>query len=197
LGEATPASPQRADAQRNHEKLLAAAQKEFRRAKSEASLEEIARQAGVGIGTLYRHFPTREALILAAHAREVDQLAALTPKLLAELPPERALREWLDRLAAMGRTKQWMGDALSAIPKTGNPPRSEAYRVLAAALTRLLEASVAAGAIRDDIGADDVILAMSGLWRVNVHEDGWQGRTERVLDLLMDGLRVTARSITS
>lgn len=192
MGAADPASPQRADAQRNHEKLLAAAQKEFKRAKADASLEEIARQAGVGIGTLYRHFPTREALILAAHAREVEQLAAKAPKLLAELPPERALREWLERLAALGRTKQWMGDALSAIPKTGNPPRSQAYRTLAAALTSLLEAGAAAGAIRDDIGADDVILAISGLWRVNVHEKDWRGQTERVLDLLMDGLGVSA-----
>jgi AcrR family transcriptional regulator len=181
------AHPRQETARRNRELLMVAALREFERLGPEASLEAIARNAGVGIATLYRHFPSREALIFAVHECEVHQLSRAASELLTELPPERALRAWMEQLATFGLTKRWKADALSAAAKSGPSP-SEAYRVLLAALGELLAAGAASGAIRADIGADDMMLALAGLWHVNI-EDDWQGQTGRLLDLLMDGLR--------
>lgn len=187
---ASPAHPREETARRNRDKLVAAAQEEFERAGAHASLEAIARQAGVGIATLYRHFPTREALIFAAHGLEVEQLAAAADELLEEREPVPALREWMEHFARLCITRRWMGDALSAAAKTGPSP-SKAYNVLVAALARLLAAGAATGAIREDIGAEDVMLAIAGLWHVRTGDD-WEGRTQRLLDLLIDGLRAGA-----
>jgi AcrR family transcriptional regulator len=184
------AHPREETARRNRDKLVAAALEEFERSGCQASLEAIARQAGVGIGTLYRHFPSREVLIFAAHGREVEQLGDLAAELLEEMEPEHALREWMDRLATFAITKRWMGDALSVAAKSV-PSDSTAYRILVAALSRLLVAGAESGAIRADVGADDVMLAIAGLWHVNSRND-WQGQTRRLLDLLMDGLRAGA-----
>ncbi|WP_187369171.1 TetR/AcrR family transcriptional regulator [Baekduia soli] len=186
--EASPGAPQRSDARRNRDKLLAAALDHFERHASEASLEAIARQAGVGIGTLYRHFPTRDALILAAHERWVAQLSEAAPELLAEMEPVPALRTWMERLATLGIQRRWMADAISAAAEARGGAPSPAYLMLLEALGRLLDDGRAAGAIRGDICAADVLLAISGFWHVNLAED-WQAQVQRLLDLLMDGLQ--------
>ena len=184
------AHPREAAAQRNRELLMVAALAEFERHGPDASLEAIAREAGVGIGTLYRHFPTRGDLIFAVHECEVRQLSTTATELLERLPPERALRAWMERLATFGLTKRWRAEVVSAAAKTGPSP-SEAYKILVAALAELLAAGTACGAIRGDIRADDVMLALVGLWHVNIDDD-WQGQTRRLLDLIMDGLRTGA-----
>ncbi len=187
--------PLRADARQNREKLLSAALAAFARSGADASLDAIARDAGVGIGTLYRHFPTREALVLAAYRHEVDQLCEAATELLDSLPPDRALREWMDRVARYVIAKQGLADALKAATAADTAPLPAVYGQVLTALEALLDAGARAGTIRSDLSADDVMRAMSGLMQLNPHSD-WQDQARRLLDLLMDGLRAGARPIT-
>src|SRR5882757_8134384 len=125
----TPLCPQpvRAHARRNREKLLAAAQDEFNRVGKNASLGGIAKAAGVGIATLYRHFPDRESLVLATYEYEVDQLCSAADSLLKTLPPDQALREWMRRLADLLVTKQQMSEALQSMNPSDGGWASESY----------------------------------------------------------------------
>ncbi|MEK8169917.1 helix-turn-helix domain-containing protein [Streptomyces sp. M19] len=193
----------RADAKRNRDKLLSAATGAFRDFGADASLEGIAREAGVGIGTLYRHFPTRRDLVLAAYCHEVEGLCATASDLLAAMPPDRALREWLDRLTRYTVTKHALAEALStsagacpdgaeAANRAGLPA---VYGQIVAALTTLLDAGARTGTLRRDAEPDTVILAMSALWHLTA-SDHWQDRARRYLDLLMDGLRAGAPNAT-
>ena len=183
--------PVRANARRNREKLLVAALEEFNRVGGDASLEGIARRAGVGIATLYRHFPTREGLVLASYQHEVDQLCAAADELLAKLPPDEALRAWMDLLAALTVAKQHMSQALQS--SIGSDSWSaESLGQVRGTIDRLLTAAVEAGLIRSDLETGDVVLAMSGLLRLDVTQD-WRGQAGRLLDLLMDGLRAGPR----
>jgi AcrR family transcriptional regulator len=174
----------RADARRNREKLLAAAAGAFAEAGTAASLEAIAKRAGVGIGTLYRHFPTREALIEAAYANEVDRLCASAPELLADLPPDEALAAWMDGFVAYAAAKRGMKSALQALGASGSEVFAGARAKLLEAITLLLAAGVDAGTLRADVDAEDVLRAMGSVWLV---DDAEQART--LLRLLMDGLR--------
>jgi AcrR family transcriptional regulator len=184
--------PVRSNAVRNREKLLAAALAEFNERGDGTSLEGVARRAGVGIGTLYRHFPSREDLVLAAYRHEVDQLCETADELLASLPPEQALREWMDRLAAYTVTKQHMSRALSAASSADSGWSAESWAKVFSAVDRLLAAGIEAGAIRSDLETGDVMLAMTGLMRLDVSKD-WKAQAGRLLDLLMDGLRARAQ----
>jgi AcrR family transcriptional regulator len=184
--------PLRADARENREKLLSAALAAFARSGADASLDAIARDAGVGIGTLYRHFPTREALVLAAYRHEVDRLCEAATDLLDTMPPDRALREWMDRLARYVIAKQGLADALKEATADDTAPLPAVYGQVLAALEALLEAGARAGTIRSDLSADDVLRAMSGLMQLNPRGE-WQDQARRLLDLLMDGLRAGAR----
>jgi len=183
--------PVRANARRNRDKLLVAALEEFNRSGSGASLEGIARRAGVGIATLYRHFPTRDGLVLATYQHEVDQLCGTADELLAKLPPDQALREWMDLLAAVTVTKQHMSEALQAAGTTDSWS-TESLGKVRATVDRLLTAGVEAGVIRSDLETADVMLAMNGLLRLDVTTD-WRAQATRLLDLLMDGLRAGPR----
>ena len=183
--------PLRADARQNREKLLSAALAAFARSGADASLDAIARDAGVGIGTLYRHFPTREALVLAAYRHEVDRLCDAATDLLDSTPPDRALREWMDRLARYVIAKQGLADALKEATADDTAPLPAVYGQVLAALEALLDAGARAGTIRSDLSADDVLRAMSGLMQLNPRGD-WQDQARRLLDLLMDGLRAGA-----
>lgn len=174
----------RADARRNREKLLTAAAAVFAEAGTDASLETIAKRAGVGIGTLYRHFPTREALVEAAYRNELDRLTGSADRLLAELAPDAALAEWMERFVTYAAAKRGMKSALNAIAASGSDPFVGARRRQLEAIGRLLDAGVAAGTIRADVDADDVLRAMSAVWQV---DDPEQAR--KLLRLLMDGLR--------
>lgn len=180
--------PLRADARRNRAKLLSVALAAFTEHGAEAPLEGIARDAGVGIGTLYRHFPTREALILEVYRNELEQLGASATELLRTLPPDEALRAWFERTARYSITKHGLANALSSVVSADASLTPTKYDLLTGALTKLLSAGVDAGVIRNDVSPDDVLLAMSGLWRLDALGD-WQGQSTRLINLLMDGLR--------
>lgn len=179
----------RADALRNRERLLEAAKAVFSAGGPDASLEGVARRAGVGIGTLYRHFPTREALFEAVYRREVEQLAAYAAALSAEPDSVDALRRWLRANAELVATKKGMVAAL-ALAIDGS---SELYAFSFASLTKAVELlrarAVAAGAIRADIGAEDILRALVGMCFMS-DRPGWRESVLRLVDVFVDGLRL-------
>lgn len=178
----------RADAQQNRDRILTVALEAFT-ADPDASLNSIAKAAGVGAGTLYRHFPNRDALVVAAYAHEVRELveAASSPWML-ELPPLTRLRTWFDRLAQYGMTKTGLATALAAASATIHRDPEDTRRPMVAALTSLLDAAKDAGEIRRDLDADDVLLALGFLWRMDPDSD-WRAQSRRLLDLVVDGMR--------
>jgi AcrR family transcriptional regulator len=177
----------RADARRNREKLLAAAGELFATVGTEVSLDAVAKRAGVGIGTLYRHFPTRDALVEAAYRAEVEHLCEAAEALLAANPPDVALERWMERFVAYAETKKGMRGALTQIVAGGSDVYAESRVQILSALGELLAAGVAAGVLRSDVTADDVWRAMGPVWST---DDPDQIAT--LLKLLMDGLRHTA-----
>ena len=177
--------PLRADAQENRVRILEAARDAFT-ASSDASLNSIAKKAGVGPGTLYRHFPNREALILAVYRHDVQQLVDAAPALLEEHAPWDALRLWFDRLAYYGQIKHGVADVLHAVTSDGLV--GETYGPVIGALTLLLKACEDAGDIRAGVDPDDVLLMLGFLWRIDPGADS-EARASRMLDLVMDGLR--------
>jgi AcrR family transcriptional regulator len=184
LDETTPA---RADARRNRERLLATALEVFAAEGTDVSLSVIARSAGVGIGTLYRHFSTREALLEAAYRNEVAQLCDVE-ELLRERPPAAALEEWMNRVVDYAAMKRGISGALRSLAASGSDIYDDTRRQMLAALTQLLEAGIAAGTIRPDADAEDVLRAIGAIWLIP-DEPGWADYARRVLALLMDGLR--------
>lgn len=192
VGDPRPRKP-RADAARNRERLLDAAKTVFSQGGSGASLEAVAREAGVGIGTLYRHFPTRETLFEAVYRREVQQLSDLAEALLAEPSPSGALRRWLRSNVEFVATKKGMATALAlSIDSTSDLTVTSVER-LTAAVGALLERAAKAGEIRGDIGPEDVLRALIGMCYMH-DRPGWQDSVLRMLDVFVDGLRVgTAR----
>ncbi|MFC0114967.1 TetR/AcrR family transcriptional regulator [Kibdelosporangium aridum] len=181
------ARPMRADAQRNRDRLIEAAVRAFSHDGPEVTLEAIAKDAGVGIGTLYRHFPTREALVDAAYRNELTKLIDAAPDLLSAMEPDVALRTWMDHFVAYMTTKQGMGDALKALIASGGNPFKDSRERLMQALRQLLDASVDAGKIRADIDAWDMLVSLSGVALAG--EQAKHEQIGRLLDLLMDGLR--------
>ena len=183
--------PLRKDAQRNREKLLAAAVELFAERGTEGSLEEVAKRAGVGIGTLYRHFPTRDALVEAAYRNEVAQLRAAADELLAELPPDQALEAWVRRFVEYGTAKRGMRDALQSIAGAGSDLFAETRGHVTEAVAVLLAAGAEAGTLRSDVEAEDVLRAMGAIWMVADGED-FPEQAMRILRLVLDGLRYRA-----
>lgn len=175
----------RADAQQNREHILDVARAALTGSK-DAALSAIAKQAGVGQGTLYRHFPTREALLLAVYRADVRALIDAAPALLAKYSPLDALRRWLDRLASYGRIKHGVSDAVQAATRA--ELAGEYYDDVVAAITLLLDAGKDAGVLRDDVDADELLQLTSFLWR-NDAGPNWPRRSRHLLDLVMDGLR--------
>jgi AcrR family transcriptional regulator len=182
----------RADGQRNRERLAAAAKAAFAETGPDASLEEIARRAGVGIGTLYRHFPTRDAVIEAVYRREVEQLAAAATRLLDSPTPGEALHEWLRLLIDHIATKKVVAQAIS--PAVGGVaalyPASGAR--LTEAMSQLMARAMASGDIRDDVDSADLLRALVG-FTYGAEAPGWRESTLRLLNVLMDGLKPRAR----
>lgn len=178
----------RADSLRNRDLLLAAAKTAFTELGAEAPLEEVARRAGVGIGTLYRHFPTREALIAAVYAREIGQLAASADALLAERSAGEALEAWLNLLIDYMATKRVVAPALRADPGEGSKLYASSGATILPTLERLTEAARAAGDIRTDIGFEDILRMMSGL-SIGYEQPGWDAGARRLLSVMMAGLR--------
>jgi AcrR family transcriptional regulator len=178
----------RADAQRNRERLLDAAVRAFSHDGADATLDAIAKDAGVGIGTLYRHFPTREALIEAAYRNELARLCDSVDELLAAQPPDEALRAWMDRFVDYMATKRGMSDALRVVIASGVNPYAQSRDLLTAAITALLAAGAAAGTLRSDTQPGDVLVGLGGVAMAASERD----EAGRLLDLLVDGLRYRA-----
>ncbi|WP_315735954.1 TetR/AcrR family transcriptional regulator [Bradyrhizobium sp. SZCCHNR1093] len=179
----------RADAQRNRERVLEAAKAVFSAGGAEASLEAVARQAGVGIGTLYRHFPTREDLFEAVYRREVEQLSELAEALKSEPSPVEALRRWLRSTVQFVATKKGMMAALAIVMNANSELAAYSHGHLTRAIGALLSRAVQAGEIRSDISADDVLRALIGMCYMH-DQTGWQQSVLRLLDVFVDGLRV-------
>jgi AcrR family transcriptional regulator len=178
----------RADARRNRDRLLSAAVRAFSQDGPDVTLDAIARDAGVGIGTLYRHFPTREALIEAAYRSELARLCDAVPDLLQDMRPDEATRAWMDRYIEYMTTKRGMADALRVVIASGGTPYAQSRDRLITAITSLLQAGAASGALRADIEPADVLAGLSGI-SLAAGEPAQRAQARRLLDLLMDGLR--------
>ena len=179
----------RADAVRNRERVLKAAKAVFSAGGPDASLEAVARRAGVGIGTLYRHFPTREALFEAVYRREVQQLGELAEALKSEAAPVDALRRWLRSNVEFVATKKGMSAALALAAHGSSELYAHTFDRLTKAVGALLDRAVAAGEIRSDISAEDLLLTLVGMCYMH-DQPGWQKNVVRLVDVFVDGLRV-------
>jgi len=189
-----PARAPRKDAARNREALLAAAGEVYSERGVEASLEEIARRAGVGIGTLYRHFPNRDALNEAVYRREVESLCDGAEQLIADHEPVDALAAWMRQFAGYVARKRGMAMALKSALGPDNELFSYSHRRIRESLGLLVDAAVKAGQIRSDVDTEDLLRAMSGICMA-VDTPGWAERTHRLVDLLVDGLRYGAPAV--
>ncbi|MEU1905902.1 TetR/AcrR family transcriptional regulator [Streptomyces hygroscopicus] len=187
-----PGRPLRADAQRNREKILATAVRVFAEEGLNAHLERIAKEAGVGTGTLYRNFPTRELLIEAAYRSELARLCDAAPELLATLPPREALRAWLGRFMDYANAKLGMADALRGVVASGVNPYARSHEMIQDALSRLMDAAVTAGVIRSDISATDMFAALTGIALASGQPEQRE-QADRLLDLTLDGLSTGVR----
>jgi AcrR family transcriptional regulator len=174
----------RADARRNNERLLEVAKQTFAELGTDCSLEEIARRAEVGIGTLYRHFPSREALVEAVYRREVEQLAEAARQLVATESPERALRQWFLVFLDYVATKKVIAPRLTSTPSLSE----STTHLIREALTLLLDHALRARAIRSDVKPDDLMQALAGV-SYNPSRPGWHASALRLIDIVMDGLQ--------
>ncbi|MFF2554817.1 TetR/AcrR family transcriptional regulator [Nocardia sp. NPDC058058] len=181
------ARPLRADAQVNHDRLLEAAARAFAADGTDASLKAIAKDAGVGIGTLYRRFPTRETLVEATYRNEVTRLCAAAPDLLTTLPPTRALRTWMDHFVDFMATKNAMLDALRTVLMS-EADIMNTRALLANSLSTLMTAGATNHTIRTDINPTDVLMALGGITLI-AGEPEQRDLAHRLLNLLVDGLR--------
>jgi AcrR family transcriptional regulator len=188
-----PVKKPRADAVRNRERVLKAAKIVFSAGGPEASLEAVARRAGVGIGTLYRHFPTREALFEAVYRREVDQLGELAEQLKNDAAPVDALRRWLRSNVEFVATKKGMSAALAIAVQGSSELSVYSFGRLTQAVGALLDRAVAAGEIRSDIGPEDLLRALVGMCYMH-DQPGWQKSVLRLLDVFVDGLRLPGKA---
>jgi AcrR family transcriptional regulator len=188
-----PAPPLRSDARRNRDKLVAVARAAFATADGTVALEAVARDAGVGIGTLYRHFPTREALVEAVYAAELDDVTAGAPALLEALPPEEALRAWMDRYAAFVATKRGMADVLRASVASGRIATPATRQRITAAIGAILDAGAETGTLRADADPEDVTLLLLGVF-LSTPDEQDSGRPGRMFDLILDALRPPGRA---
>ncbi|MGW6954092.1 TetR/AcrR family transcriptional regulator [Streptomyces chartreusis] len=177
----------RADAQANYDRLMEAAARTFATEGADTSLKAIAAEAGVGIGTLYRRFPTREDLIEAVYRNETDRLCASVPQLLKDHDPVDALQQWMEVFVDYMLTKQGMADALPSILATREGLRLHSREALGGAVRTLLDAGIAAGRLRSDVAPNDVLMAVGGITLISGHEHQ-RDLASRLIRLLLDGL---------
>jgi AcrR family transcriptional regulator len=180
-------NPRRSDTRRNHERILAAAL-EALTTSGELSFNAIAKRAEVGVGTVYRHFPTPEALILAVYRREVQHLVDVVPTLLATNTPEQAFRIWIGHLARYMMTKRGLATALRTATTSQEELFAKAYEAMFGAVSTLLEANVRAGSIRPGLDPETVLRALGGLFHLSPAKD-WRCQAEDLTDLLWNGMR--------
>lgn len=180
----------RADAERNHARILAAAQKAFTRHGVNASLDQIARKAGVGPGTLYRHFPTREALLEAVYRTEVEKLAAAEPKLARLKPPIEALRAWMLLFVDYIATKQIIAPALNTLVGGRSKVFEASGGLIKGAIHALVERAIESGDIRPDLDPVDLLRALVGVSYIASGPD-WRQSARRLVEILIQGSRPT------
>jgi AcrR family transcriptional regulator len=178
----------RADAQRNRDRLLETAKAAFAEKGAAASLDEIARTAGVGAGTLYRHFPTRDALIEAVYRNETEQLVAAATRLAETHAPTAALREWLLVFVDYMATKRGMYAALNSMVGGTSELYSASAEQMKRAIAKLIDRAVESGDIRLDIDPIDLLRALAGVTNVNPGPDGTQA-AKRMVDILIAGIQ--------
>ena len=178
----------RADSARNRQLLIDAAKAGFTDVGLNVSLEEIARRAGVGIGTLYRHFPTREAVVEAVYRREVEQLAEAVPQLLQTSPAGAALHKWMHLFVDYIATKRIIAPSLGAAAGRSSPLHASSVELITNAISTLVKRAIASGDVRKDIDPSDLLRAMVGVSYGNP-DAGWEASARRLINLLMDGLR--------
>jgi AcrR family transcriptional regulator len=194
-GTATPTGPKRADARRNYELLIAAATEAFaERGADDVSLEEIARRAGVGIGTLYRHFPARQALLEAVYKDQVDGLEVLAGKLLVRESPGEALAEWMRAFAAFGRTKRSLSAALMATLGKDSELLSACSMTLRGCTEALVARAKESGVVRPDVQSSDLLRLTHALIMAAEAPGGDPAQADRMVSLLMSGLLVPPAS---
>jgi AcrR family transcriptional regulator len=184
----------RADSARNRQLLIDAAKAGFTEFGLNVSLEEIARRAGVGIGTLYRHFPNREAVVEAVYRREVEQLAEAVPQLLETSPAGEALHKWMHLFVDYIATKRLIAPSLATAAGRSSTLHATSVELITGAITTLVKRSVASGDVRKDIDPSDLLRALVGVSYGNP-DVGWQASARRLVDILMDGLRRPAPHI--
>lgn len=185
--------PLRSDARRNREALLTTARDAFLAGEAGIRVEEIARRAGVAVGTLYRHFETREALVEEVYRHEVDELCAAPAELLENHPPHEALRRFLLLLVEHAAVGKGMAVALEGIMATDSPVFDDARTGMSRSLDELLQAGATAGTIRDDVSGRTLLRALGGICGMRATE-GWRDEAAHITGLLFDGLRYGARN---
>jgi len=180
----------RADAQRNRERILEVAKLAFTRSGANASLDDIASQAGVGPGTLYRHFPTREELLQAVYRSEMEKLVAAERKFAQTMPPIAALRAWLLLFVDAIEAKKLIAPALNSL--LGDPKKvfAASYAQMQQAIHALVNRAIKSGDLRKDVKPMDVLHALVGVAYVPSHPD-WQQSAKRLVDILIAGSRPT------
>ena len=178
----------RSDAQRNRARILEVAKEAFTRFGADASLDDIAKQAGVGAGTLYRHFPTRDALIEAVYRSEVEKLAGAARKMAETMPPMEALRSWMLLLIDYIGAKHIIAPALNSL--VGGPARlyEDSRSLIQGAIDELVKGAKKSGEVRTDIDATDLLRAMIGISHVGTGHD-WQQSAKRLVEILIAGSR--------
>jgi AcrR family transcriptional regulator len=191
-GDAAPTTaaskPMRADARRNRDRLVEIAAIAFAEKGVETSLEDIARQAEVGVGTLYRHFPTREHLVEVVYRRELESLAAAAETLSQDQAPDIALEEWMRRFVDYIAAKRGMANSLKILMNSNSSLFAEGSGLIRTTLDRLVEAARDAGTIRTDIDTTDLLHALTSIYSMPASPE-WRNRANRLIGLLMDGLK--------
>jgi AcrR family transcriptional regulator len=189
---AAAARKPRADSARNRQLLIDAAKAAFSDVGLDVSLEEIARRASVGIGTLYRHFPTREAVVEAVYRREVEHLAEAVPQLLESSPAGEALHQWMHLFVDLIATKRIIAPSLAAVTARTSTLHTTSVGLITGAISILVKRAIASGDVRKDIDPSDLLRALVGVSYGNPDAD-WEASARRLIDILMDGLRRKTR----
>lgn len=184
----TPRKP-RADALRNREHILSVAREAFAKEGADVTLDDIVRLSGLGVGTLYRHFPTRDALVEALYLAELEKLSAAEQELGARLPPTDALREWLLLFIDMIATKQALKGALNAMVCGTDELYARSGEMLRQSITALTDRAVASGDIRLNVEPLDLLRAISGIASASP-ADNWQESARRMAEILVTGIQI-------
>jgi AcrR family transcriptional regulator len=186
----TPARKPRADAERNRERILEVAKEVFTRDGAAASLDDIARRAGIGPGTLYRHFPTRDALIEAVYRSEVEKLAAAEERFAASLPPLEGLRAWMLLFIEHVSGKKLILPAMDTVAGGSSRLMEGARPLIHTAFVTSVERAIASGDLHADTEPDDFVRALIGIFHTTAIP-GWEASARRLVDILIAGARAS------